>query len=67
LLFFFYEHHFSLPNVLAAYVLPIPLYAALGYFLWRPYVVNFFHIMKPVKDRALLIGISAGIVAMAIV
>jgi hypothetical protein len=67
MLFHFYEHDISLTNLMTAYVVPIPLYAAFGYFLWRPYVVTFFHITKPVKDRALLIAIPVGIVAMAIV
>jgi hypothetical protein len=53
--------------MLTSYILPILFYAAFGYFLWRPYVVTFFHITKPVKDRALLIGIPIGILAMAIV
>jgi hypothetical protein len=67
LLFYIYEHQVFVHNLWTANVLPIVLYAAFGYFLWRPYVVTYFRVTKPVKDWALLIGISLGIVAMAIV
>jgi hypothetical protein len=70
LLFFLYERHFFddlVVSMITSYVLPILFYAAFGYFLWRPHVVTLFHITKPVKDWARLIGISIGILAMATV
>jgi len=52
--------------VLPFYVLPVLLYAAAGFFLQRPAVIAFFGITGPIKDRALLIGVSVGILAMAL-
>ena len=66
LLFFIYEHHVFFPNLLASYVLPVLLYVAFGFFLWRPSVMGFFGITGPIKDKALLIGVSVGILAMAL-
>jgi hypothetical protein len=63
LLFFFYEHHLSSPYLIPSYVLPVLLYVAFGFFSWRPAVIGFFGITDALKNRALLIGIAAGILA----
>jgi hypothetical protein len=66
LLFSFYEHHVFFSSLLPFYVLPVLLYAAVGFFLRRPAVIAFFGINGLIKDRALLIGVAVGILAMAL-
>lgn len=65
-LFHYYEHRVFLSSFLPWYVLPFLLYVVFGFFLLRPSVIAFFGITGPIKDKALLIGVSVGILAMAL-
>jgi len=47
-----------------AVILPVVVYAALGFILWKKYVIATFDVTTKVKSRTMLVGVLLGVVGM---
>lgn len=63
-LFHFYMHNIYPYRLFPAVIFPVVVYAALGFILWKKYVIATFDVTTKVKSRTMLVGVVLGVVGM---